>query len=106
MGIDTRLFFSLAMAIVSQMRSYHEKITDETIVANVLRSLTPKYDHVVAAIEESKDLSVFSFNELMGSLQAHESRINKSLEKNEALAFQVKKTCIKTREGESLASRG
>ncbi|KAK2986468.1 hypothetical protein RJ640_000222 [Escallonia rubra] len=48
-----------AMAIVSQMRSYGEKISDETDVANVLRSLTPKFDHVVAAIEESKDLSIF-----------------------------------------------
>lgn len=64
-------------SIVSQMRSYGENITNETIVAKVLRSLPPKFDHVVAAIEESKDLSIFSFDELMGSLQAHETRINK-----------------------------
>ena len=51
-------FLSRAMAIVSQMRTYEEKISDETIVAKVLRSLTPKVDHVVAAIEKTKDLSV------------------------------------------------
>ena len=85
-------FLSRAMAIVSQMRSYGEQVSDETIVAKVLRSLTPKFDHVVAAIEESKDLSVLSVDELMGSLQAHESRINRSLEKNEEKAFQVKET--------------
>ena len=44
-------FLSRAMAIVSQMRSYGEQISDETIVAKALRSLTPKFDHVVAAIE-------------------------------------------------------
>ncbi|XP_049399671.1 uncharacterized protein LOC125863677 [Solanum stenotomum] len=81
-------FLSRAVAIVSKMRSYGEKVTDQTIVEKILRSLTPKFDHVVAAIEESKDLSVFSFDELMGSLQAHEARLNRSTEKNEEKAFQ------------------
>ncbi|KAK3042931.1 hypothetical protein RJ639_001007 [Escallonia herrerae] len=99
-------FLSRAMAIVSQLRSYGEKIFDETVVAKVLRSLAPKSDHVVAAIEESKDLSVFSFDELMGSLQAHESRINRSLEKNEEKAYQVKETVIKSGEAQSATIRG
>ncbi|KAK2970868.1 hypothetical protein RJ640_022310 [Escallonia rubra] len=99
-------FLSRAMAIVSQMRSYGEKISDETVVAKVLRSLTPKFDHVVAAIEESKDLSIFSFDELMGSLQAHESRINRSLEKNEEKAFQVKEIVTRTAEAQSATFRG
>uniref|UniRef100_A0A0V0GPM2 Putative ovule protein n=1 Tax=Solanum chacoense TaxID=4108 RepID=A0A0V0GPM2_SOLCH len=51
-------FLSRAVAIVSKMRSYGEKVTDQTIVEKILRSLAPKFDHVVAAIEESKDLSV------------------------------------------------
>ncbi|GJY14605.1 hypothetical protein Tco_0385027 [Tanacetum coccineum] len=42
---------------------------DETVVAKVLRSLTPKFDHVVAAIEEFKDLSLLSFDELMGEVE-------------------------------------
>ncbi len=87
------------MAIVSQMRSYRELVSDQTVVAKV-------FDHLVAAIEESKDLSVFSFDELMGSLQAHESRINRSLEKNEEQAFQVKESTIKTGETKTSASRG
>ncbi|CAL5412844.1 unnamed protein product [Camellia sinensis] len=99
-------FLSRVMTIVSQMRSYGEKISDETVVAKVLRSLTPKFDHVVAAIEESKDLPVFSFDELMGSLQAHETRINRSLEKNEEKAFQMKDIVTKAAEGDSSTSRG
>ena len=74
------------------MQTYGEKISDEMIVAKVLRSLTPKFDHVVAAIEEAKDLSILSVDELMGSLQAHEARINRSLERNEEKALQMKET--------------
>ncbi|KAL4354891.1 hypothetical protein GQ457_06G009200 [Hibiscus cannabinus] len=65
-------FLSRVTTITSQMEAYGEQITDETIVSKVLRSLPLKFDHVVAAIEESKDLLVFSFDELMGSLQSHE----------------------------------
>lgn len=36
------------------------------IVENVLRSLTPKFDHIVAAIKELEDTSVYSFDELNG----------------------------------------
>ncbi|KAA8523955.1 hypothetical protein F0562_010614 [Nyssa sinensis] len=99
-------FLSRVTTIVSQMRSYDEKISDETVVAKVLRSLTPNFDHVVSAIEESKDLSVFSFDELMGSLQAHETRINQSLEKNKEKAFQVKDIVTKAAKSDSLTSRG
>ncbi|XP_073120321.1 uncharacterized protein [Henckelia pumila] len=95
------------MAIINQMQSYGEKITDQTIIKKVLRSLTPKFDHVVAAIEEYKDLSVFSFDELMGSLLAHESRINMSLEKQiEEKAFQVKETVSKFGEIKISTTRG
>ena len=83
-------FLSKAMAIVSQMHTYGEKISKETIVVKVLRSLIPKFNHVVVAIEEAKDLSILSVDELMGSLQAHEARINRSSEKNEEKALQVK----------------
>jgi alpha-ketoglutarate-dependent taurine dioxygenase len=56
----------------------------------VLRSLTTEFDHVVAAIEESKDLSTYSFDELMGSLQVHEVRLLRSEEKDNSKAFLTK----------------
>ena len=85
-----QVFLARVSTIVAQMRSYGDQLQEETVVAKVLRSLPPKFDHVVAAIEESKDLSTFSFDELMGSLQAHEARINRSSEKEEETAFQTK----------------
>ncbi|BBH00588.1 cyclic nucleotide gated channel 1 [Prunus dulcis] len=47
---------------------------------------SPKYDHVAAAIEESKDLSTLSLHELI----AHEKRINRSTEQSVEQAFQSK----------------
>ena len=44
----------------------------------ILRSLPHKYDHLVMTIEEAKDLTVLTMDELMGFLQTHEHRINRS----------------------------
>ncbi|KAH0748093.1 hypothetical protein KY290_027325 [Solanum tuberosum] len=99
-------FLSRAVAIVSKIQSCGEKVTDQTIVEKILRSLTPKFDHVVAAIEESKDLSIFFFDELMGSLQSHEERLNRSIEKNEDKVFQVKEATTKYGENNGPANRG
>ena len=68
-------FLSRVTSIVNQMKSYGEKISEEIVVAKVLWSLTPKYNHVAAAIKESKNLSIFLFDELVGSLQAHDTRM-------------------------------
>ncbi|KZV18661.1 hypothetical protein F511_40615 [Dorcoceras hygrometricum] len=88
------------------MKSYGENINDGTVVAKILRSLTPRFDHVVAAIEESKDLSVFTVDELMGSLQAHEDRLNRSQEKSEEKAFAIRDSTQDEGRNNSSSSRG
>ena len=70
-------YLSRVYGIVSHMKTYGESLSNEIVVSKVLRSLTSDFDHVVAAIEESKDLSQYSFDELMGSLLSHEVRINR-----------------------------
>ena len=82
-------YLAKAASIVTRMLAYGDKISDEIMVAKVLRSLPVKFDHVVAAIEESKDLKTFTFDELMGSLQAHEARINRNHTQEEEQAFQI-----------------
>ncbi|XP_042423217.1 uncharacterized protein LOC122010810 [Zingiber officinale] len=99
-------FLSRVILIISQMRFYGEKITDAIIVSKVLRSLTPKYDYIVTMIEEAKDLSILPFDELMGSLQAHEARRNISTEKNEEKAFQASQVKGEIEKKEDFASKG
>ena len=66
---------SKVSSIVNQMRSYGEEVSDEKIESKVLRSLHKDFRHVVPAIEESKDLSSYTVEQLMCSLMKHEERI-------------------------------
>ena len=58
-------------------QSYGDTIQDQKLVEKILWSLPQKFDHVVAKIEESKDLSVLTMYELMGSLKAHKGRMSR-----------------------------
>ena len=44
------------MSIVNQLKIYGEYIKYRTVIEKVLRSLSTKFDVVVADIEEAKDL--------------------------------------------------
>ena len=65
-------FFSKVLAIINQIRRYRDNINDQKIVQKILRSLSIKFEHVVTAIKEAKDLSKLTLDELCGSLEAHE----------------------------------
>ncbi|KAJ8629855.1 hypothetical protein MRB53_023178 [Persea americana] len=99
-------YLSRVSSIVQQMRSYGEEITNQHVVGKVLRSLTTRFDHVVAAIEESKDMCEYTFDELMGSLQAHEERLNRSKEKKEETAFQAKGDSSSREKSQNNSGRG
>ncbi|XP_076909793.1 uncharacterized protein LOC143567213 [Bidens hawaiensis] len=84
-------FLSKVMKLVNKQRAYGEDVADQKVVEKVLRSLPDRWNHVVAAIEESKDLSTLSFDQLMGSLQVHEVRLNRNVQPvEEEHAFQAK----------------
>jgi gag-polypeptide of LTR copia-type len=63
--------------IASQLRRNSEKLAENRVIKKVLRSLIDEFKNIVCAIEESKDLSILTIDELAGSLMAHEQRRKK-----------------------------
>lgn len=94
---NIQTFLTKVQDVVNQMKVYGDTVSDQTVVSKVLRSLNPDFDHVVAAIEESKDLANYSFAELTGSLQTHESRLKKREESVGEQAFYVRGEVVRGR---------
>ncbi|CAN0920234.1 Retrovirus-related Pol polyprotein from transposon TNT 1-94 [Linum grandiflorum] len=89
-GESIKDFHSRVAEIVNQIKVTGETIDEKKIVERILRSLTPKFEHVVAVIEETKDLAKLSMTELMGSLVAHEQRLSRFNNQPLEQAFQSK----------------
>ncbi|RDX87734.1 hypothetical protein CR513_30751, partial [Mucuna pruriens] len=49
-------YFIRIQMLVNSMKACGEKLLDQQIMDKILRTLTPQFDHIVVAIEESKDL--------------------------------------------------
>ena len=62
--------------VSNEMKRNGESLDDIRVMEKLLRSLTIKFDYAVTSIEESKDSSTISIDELVGFLQAHEQRMN------------------------------
>jgi hypothetical protein len=103
------------LELVNQMKVYGEDMIDRRIVEKILISLHEKFDHMVAVIEETKDLSSLGVQELLGSLKSHEQRLERHSEKSIESAFQSKltinsknseKTTLTHEQGERDSTRG
>lgn len=57
-------YFARVMSVASKMRAYGEQMKNVAIVEKILRSLTDKFNYIVCAIEESKDVDVLTIDEL------------------------------------------
>ena len=68
-------YLARMLALTNLMKSCGETMTDRSKIEKILRTLTEKFDHIVVAIEESKDLATMKIEELQASLEAHELRV-------------------------------
>ncbi|XP_019450669.1 PREDICTED: uncharacterized protein LOC109352939 [Lupinus angustifolius] len=80
--------------LINQMKGCGETLREQNAVEKILRTLHPKFDHIVAAIEEAKDLDNLTIDELQGSLEVHEQRFMERQiyrQSDHALSAQFKK---------------
>ena len=103
---DIDSFMNRVMSVVNQLKIYGDDIKDRTVIEKVLRSLSTKFDVVVAAIEEEKDLEKLTIDELMGSLLSHEARIDRNKDSTLETAFQSQVYISRGRGKSRLRGRG
>ncbi|XP_019430175.1 PREDICTED: uncharacterized protein LOC109337619 [Lupinus angustifolius] len=68
-------YFTKILTITNQMKGYREYISDLMIIEKIMRSLPQRFDFIVVAIEEAKDIATMKIEELQSSLEAHELRL-------------------------------
>jgi hypothetical protein len=94
---DIATYFLRIDEVVNAIRGLGEELDESLVVKKVLRSLLLKYDAKVSAIEETRDATKMTMDELHGSLIAYEMRIGiESDQPNNEVAFKaIKKTKYK-----------
>ena len=71
-------FYTRVVGLINQLKSHGENIEDIRVVERVLRSLPQRFESLVVTLEEKKDMSMFTIDELQPSLINHEHIINRS----------------------------
>ncbi|XP_022897571.1 uncharacterized protein LOC111411254 [Olea europaea var. sylvestris] len=70
-------YISRVVTVANQMKRLDEDVTDLRVIEKIFRSVSEKFDRVVTAIEEAKDLEDMTIEELCGSLEAYEEKLNR-----------------------------
>ncbi|XP_039115786.1 uncharacterized protein LOC120251294 [Dioscorea cayenensis subsp. rotundata] len=88
------------------MRCLGDTLSEFMVVGKVMRSLGPKFNHMVVVIEESKDLTKLSLDELSCSLQEHESRLQTQVDDADEKVLHVRGKGLVSRRVVKLLSEG
>ncbi|GAU24898.1 hypothetical protein TSUD_116230 [Trifolium subterraneum] len=99
-------FVTRVTKLVNLMKGCDETMNDQSVVEKILRSLTPRFD-IVVAIEESKDLSNTTVEEIQGVLEASGQKLNERLEKGKnEVALQAQSNNGKKCKGKWFGNKG
>eukprot|EP00253_Pinus_taeda_P003561 PITA_03561 len=82
-------FFTQVIGLITQIRSHGEILEERRMVEKILRSLPSRFEAVVLAIEETKDLSQFMVDELSASLMSHEHRLSRGTDSSFEQTFKT-----------------
>ncbi|XP_050940564.1 uncharacterized protein LOC127149396 [Cucumis melo] len=85
------------MAITNKIRMFEDMSEDIIIIEKILRSLTPKFNFVVCAIEESKNIDDLSLDELQSSLLVHEQKLKQQDNEEQALKASIETPSLSKR---------
>ncbi|GJU91472.1 copia protein [Tanacetum coccineum] len=91
--------FARFNTIITSLKALDEGYSSKNYVRKFLRALHPKWRAMVTAIEESKDLTSLSLDDLIRNLKFHEMVIKKDSEivkekvERKSLALKAKKEC-------------
>nr|GEU28711.1 zf-CCHC domain-containing protein/UBN2 domain-containing protein [Tanacetum cinerariifolium] len=89
--------FARFNTIITSLKALDEGYSSKNYIRKFLRALHPKWREKFTAIEESKDLTSLSLDELIGNLKVHEMIIKKDFEivkakvERKSLAIKAKK---------------
>lgn len=65
-------YYNRVTIVINSFKFNGKDISEVEIIKKFLRSLPSNFEHIVCIIEERKDLSIMTIEELVGSLQSHE----------------------------------
>ncbi|XP_014506362.1 uncharacterized protein LOC106766119 [Vigna radiata var. radiata] len=98
-----KAYIGRIQVVVNAMRACDKVVKEKKIVAKILRTLPPQFDHIVVAIEESKDTEKMKVEELRNSLEAHEQHLAK---RKIAEMNTTENTALQARSNQNYKTRG
>ncbi|XP_017609516.1 uncharacterized protein LOC108455474 [Gossypium arboreum] len=88
-GESVNEYLTRTLVMVNKMKKNGENKIDAEVVSNILRSMTSKFNYVMYSIEESKETSILTIDELQSSFLMHEQRINMTSLTEEAQELKI-----------------
>ncbi|GJQ93234.1 zf-CCHC domain-containing protein [Tanacetum coccineum] len=93
--------FAKFNTIITSLKALDESFSSKNCVRKFLRALHPKWRAKVTAIEESKNLTTLSLDELIGNLKVYEEVIKKDSETVKSKREQSRSIALKARQDSS-----